>query len=371
MNIYHILFETSWASHNIFHLNDTEIEKVVSAYDHGKHKFFIKGEMYSFESLIKINIFKVDFKDSEEAIPSKKLADEGHIGKNELTEDAYVKYSGMLLLGKDVTTDFIRGDHGELLENSEAYNDSIAYKNSQTQSDLPSYDYAILTSSDIEYLSPLNSFINYEDRDTRLASGRSGTWKGNNKLKIATLALGNCGMVDAAIATTNLLIHFQPKFLIIVGGCKSRAVEELSISDIIVASKVYTFQKAKLNDKGIEGNWEVIETDKNLILKIEDSTDEFNVKLKSEGQLHIEPMAVSTAVIDKIGVIEDLAISKDKTTLGLEMEAYGVLRACQISNGGSTKALIVKALMDNEQDATAKNKVAAFVKNLIESNLLR
>jgi len=48
-------------------------------------------------------------------------------------------------------------------------------------------------------------------------------------------------------------------------------------------------------------------------------------------------MACSTAVINKKDELENIALEKDRKTVALEMESYGIARACKITNNGNTK----------------------------------
>ena len=45
-----------------------------------------------------------------------------------------------------------------------------------------------------------------------------------------------------------------------------------------------------------------------------------------------------------------VAEMKDRKTLGLEMEGYGINRVWQITNNGNTKALIIKSLMNKTSE---------------------
>jgi len=67
---------------------------------------------------------------------------------------------------------------------------------------------------------------------------------------------------------------------------------------------------------------------------------------------------------------------KDRKTLGLEMEGYGIARACQIANNGNTKSLIIKSVMDKTagKDDSVKKEAAQnsanFVMKIIEMGVV-
>lgn len=77
-------------------------------------------------------------------------------------------------------------------------------------------------------------------------------------------------------------------------------------------------------------------------------------------------MACSTMVINKEGFFEDTLKSIDRKTIAVEMESYGVARACRYANKGKTKPIIFKSVMDftfNKSDNDGKinwKKFAAY-----------
>ena len=93
--------------------------------------------------------------------------------------------------------------------------------------------------------------------------------------------------------------------------------------------------------------------------------------------IHFEPMACSTMVINKDGFFEDHIKYIDRQTIAVEMESYGVARACQFGNEGKTNWVIFKSVMDNmnQKDDRAKrfaaNTSALFLKHLIYDGILK
>ena len=81
-------------------------------------------------------------------------------------------------------------------------------------------------------------------------------------------------------------------------------------------------------------------------------------------------------VIDLEGFFEENITSVDINDLALEMESYGVSRACELVNNGNTKALIIKSAMDNTVDKVDGAKTyaawtsATFIKYVLENNLI-
>lgn len=240
-----------------------------------------------------------------------------------------------------------------------------------------------------------------------------GNLKGNPEKRIVATIPSATGMVDSAIIATQLLELFKPKFLLMSGVCG--AIEGTAIGDIVVAKNIFTFQKGKVSDiKDSEGNpIELFDADKNKIdhnklydangknisISIEkfeiehDTIIEFQLKDFIEPELkrikeeinksevlditnqkvniHLEPMACSTMVINKDGYFEEHIKSINRKAVAVEMESYGVARACQFGNEGKTKWIIFKSVMDNTKlkDDKAK-KLAAHTSALFLKELL-
>jgi len=241
--------------------------------------------------------------------------------------------------------------------------------------------------------------------------------KDKPEIKVVAAIQPKTGMVDAAIVATQIIELFKPKFLLMSGVCGGK--KNLKFGDVVLASKVFTFQKGKISDfldekgnliklfdkKGKEinitqicdkygnkvelqiENFEVEQESIDIDSLVKDDIDDYlksieekiNEPYKLEEQkieIHFEPMACSTMVINKDGYFEDKIKAIERKTVAVEMESFGVARACQIANNGETKCIIFKSVMDNmtKKDDKAK-KIAAytsaqFLKYLIIDNVL-
>lgn len=227
------------------------------------------------------------------------------------------------------------------------------------------------------------------------------------------------GMVDSAIIATQMLDLFKPKYLFMSGVCGG--VKDTNFGDIVLAKRVFTFQKGKVSeihdkkkkpidlyDKSGEkidydklfdtdGNQVKIsiekfqvEHDSILEFQLKDWTDPVLEDIKQEINkteivkiwgtpinIHFEPMACSTMVINKDGFFEDHIKCIDRQTVAVEMESYGVARACQFGNEGKTNWIIFKSVMDNmtKKDDRAKrfaaNTSALFLKHIVYDGVLK
>jgi len=205
-------------------------------------------------------------------------------------------------------------------------------------------------------------------------------------------------MVDSAIIATQMLEFFRPDYLIMTGVCGGSA--DYAFGDVIIASPIFAFQKGKVSDilqeddkkekvrlelynenneivdydhlYDKDGNQIAISVEKftpdndaacelsisitdALHPKLENITEKINTEIKrthmfaNEKRIKVEiaPMACSTMVINKEGYFEDTIKSINRKTAAVEMESFGVARACRFANGGKTNFLIFKSVMDH------------------------
>lgn len=261
------------------------------------------------------------------------------------------------------------------------------------------------------------------NEDESVINGIKKYWVGhlidNPSRKVVASIPSATGMVDSAIIATQMLDMFKPKYLIMSGVCGAK--EDTNFGDIVLASKIFTFQKGKISDIRDESGEqiELFDKDRNKINydqlyssngeKIKVTVEKFEVehdtiiefklkdfvephlekikeKINKEDTLaiqdksiniHFDGMACSTMVINKEGFFEDKIKVIDRKTVAVEMESYGVARACEFGNEGKTNWIIFKSVMDHtsKKGDTAK-KLAAhtsglFLKYLIYDGILK
>jgi nucleoside phosphorylase len=283
------------------------------------------------------------------------------------------------------------------------------------------YQYAIFTALYDEF-EPLDSFIDWDESksiNTGTTIYKVGKIKNTEKEVVGTWAR-KTGMIDAAILVTEMIHLFNPKYVIMPGVCGGE--EKTNFRDIIVATDVFLLGKGKIKDvteKDIEKKTnQKIElfyngndfnkyqlTDKEgkpvdiIIEKFEKENNseescsdiEYLIKPNSSKiledlnrvytdnekiNLHFEPMACSLSVIDKEDYFECNIKSIDRKTKAVEMESYGVARAVKLANGGKTKFIICKSVMDktsNKVDGYKKpaaNISVQFVKYILENDII-
>lgn len=302
-------------------------------------------------------------------------------------------------------------------------------------SPFPKIKYAIITAlykDEFEELKKVFEFPDDEQFKTNKKIFYKGYLRSNKSIEVVAAVPNSTGMLDSSIVATLLLEYFKPDYLLMSGVCG--ASSDYNFGDIIVAKQMFTFQKGKIsdikrkdeNDKLVkidlfdsnkapidynrvfdnDGNQVAISIEKfeiehdaiipldsffedSLNPKMETINEKINSTIKSEGffkdekriKIEIEPMACSTMVINKEGFFEDTIKSVHRKTAAVEMESYGVARACQFANHGQTKALIFKAVMDNTVNKSdtlggvnwkkfAAFTSAQFMKHLFEQKVI-
>ncbi|QQT46109.1 phosphorylase family protein [Sphingobacterium multivorum] len=243
--------------------------------------------------------------------------------------------------------------------------------------------------------------------------------KSDSSKKIVAIHLTETGVVDASVIATQMAEIFKPKIILMPGVCGGDV--STNVGDVIVAKKVFMFQKGKVSDikdekgeiiklydslkkeidpsnlqdengKKVALNIEKFEIEHNSICelhpvlkdvlepKLESIKDQINKELKPFGKeinIHLEPMACSTMVINKTGYFEQNVKAVDRKVIALEMESYGIARACEFANEGKTRFLIFKSVMDNMMNKVDGNNKsfagktsALFMKYLLQENIL-
>jgi len=278
--------------------------------------------------------------------------------------------------------------------------------------------FAIITALYEEFEDIKELFNWIEPYRTNKKEYKIGTLKGKDHIKVVASIPPKTGMVDSAIIATQMLEIFKPNYLLMSGVCGGKKGTKLG--DIVLASSVFTFQKGKLSDlRDDEGK--IIELydehkqkiDLSKVTDVNGKPIEITVELfekENEGQdidpllrdliepnlkkihelinshtkvesnkidIHFEPMACSSMVINKNGFFDKRIKSTERKTAAVEMESYGVARACVFANDGNTKFIIFKSVMDNtvQKDDLFKKQAAynsaQFLKHLLESEILK
>ncbi|WP_144885108.1 hypothetical protein [Lacibacter cauensis] len=110
---YNILIGTKWGKYNILLINGTELDKVLNAYEQGKETIFVKGNRYSFNELMDIQIFQFERNEIETADQLLEICRTNNLlSKSFIPGDHWISEEVLKKLGKRVTEHFIEDEFG-------------------------------------------------------------------------------------------------------------------------------------------------------------------------------------------------------------------------------------------------------------------
>jgi nucleoside phosphorylase len=239
---------------------------------------------------------------------------------------------------------------------------------SQKNQFVPEYgvQYAVITALEEDEMEQVLPWV---EKQGVIADGKHlieyGHVKGKPDKRIAYASQAATGMIDAAILASIMIQTFHPKILIMVGVLGGKP-EEVNIGDIVVATKVFTIDKGKIKSIGFQPELEVSNNDSSYITqlrrekkKLLSFISESDPTRKKLVNIHFGAIACVRQVIDLEGYFEENISPIDRKAVALEMESYGVARACELVNNGKTSVLIVKSAMDNTVDKVDDAKTYA------------
>ena len=185
-----------------------------------------------------------------------------------------------------------------------------------------------------------------------------GHLKENKDIKIAYASQQQTGMIDAAIVSSDLILKFNPKYLIMLGVLGGKP-DEVNIGDVVIATKVFTVDKGKIDKLGFHPEADSSDIIGAYITKIKSQKKEIERYVadkdetrNNEIKIHFGPIGCVGQVIDLEGYFEKKISKIDRKAVAIEMESYSIDRACKLVNNGNTKPLIIKGVMDNTREKT-------------------
>lgn len=301
-------------------------------------------------------------------------------------------------LGKNLEFPVLKYDEQSLewenvIKNKIRYD--LKYENSvENFSDVIKCDAAIICAVDnemdaLEYTFRDNEFnrINFgsDTTDYYLADIEAN----DKTLKVVYAQQREMGMAAASTLSLNIIHHFHPKYLIMVGIAAGIGPDK-NLGDIIVATEVWNYSSGKYIT-GEDGKIEFSPDPKHIILnsRIEsilkrDYTQQlFNIKkgwrnqtINSDLNLVLGPLACGAAVIGNSQIVDEMIKKHSRKTVGLDMESYGMFFAANYGVDNNTIPICLKSISDfaDEKKGDGFQKYASytsceFAKFLIENVL--
>jgi nucleoside phosphorylase len=185
-------------------------------------------------------------------------------------------------------------------------------------------------------------------------------------LRIVATASTSMGLTAAAIVTTQLIMQFRPRLIVMVGIAAGTRSGNKQFGDVLVADPSVDYNSGKVVDsKGIR---EFLPDPypiglnarlRSVLQKYESRREVFeSIRARWSGKLplqpnrlHIGPLGAADQVIDDPNRV--LEITKNwRKLVGVEMETYGVYRACHESPDPKPRTVSFKAVCDFAAEKT-------------------
>ena len=181
----------------------------------------------------------------------------------------------------------------------------------------------------------------------------------DRKIKLVYAQQKEMGMAAASTLSLNLIHHFQPKYLIMVGIAAGIGSEK-NPGDIIVATEVWNYSSGKYvtGDNGEivfspDPKYISLDSEIESILKRDYTQQLFNIKkawrhqnINNDLNLISGPLACGTAVIGNSKIVNQMIKQHSRKTVGLDMESYGMFFAANYGIDKSTIPICLKSISD-------------------------
>nr|WP_081648538.1 hypothetical protein [Pseudomonas sp. P818] len=227
-----------------------------------------------------------------------------------------------------------------------------------------SYDIALITALEHTELEAVLA-LPYEWKAVRFLNDITSYYSGvvtisdGSTKTIIACSSPRMGMAAAAVLATKVCIKFKPKILVMTGV--AAAIEgEARLGDILVADPSWDWGSGKLTMR--EGkplflsDPAQIPLDPNIAAKVRtlavsrEYLDEIYVGFKGKRPSHdlsvkVGPVASGAVVLEDPSTVE-LIRSQNRKTLGIEMEAYGIMSAAFYMGAERPVTIVIKSVCD-------------------------
>ncbi|MGN0805567.1 MAG: hypothetical protein ACI4MC_00890 [Candidatus Coproplasma sp.] len=209
--------------------------------------------------------------------------------------------------------------------------------------------------------------------------------KSGKTYKIIYARQSEMGMTVAITLTMKLIEHFRPRYVIMAGIAAGIAISEAAeqiYGDVLVADTIWNYTSGKfVSPDRTEirfGNVGFIP--RPAVVKVDEKTIEYVKQAaaspENQCRIHFGVMATGSAVVTNREIVNKQIHSMFKETIGLDMEAYGVVYATQNATAPRPIPLVIKSVCDyaNNEKSDQYQKFAAytsceFIKLLLEKFL--
>lgn len=225
------------------------------------------------------------------------------------------------------------------------------------QSRTPKVDVAIITAVQIEFETfkgIYSNWIEYTSQEDRMIYYCSDVSINGKIIKVLLTKQSKMGMTEAATLASKIIHKFKPDYMVMVGIAAS-TTKELKYGDIIIAEEVWDYASGKIVGEEFRPDAKYISVDRTLLHKVSnyDKNILFSISQKWRGKsIPFKLAAISgtfacgPAVIANENFVQERILKHSRKTIGIDMESFGILSACENSIYGSVKSLCIKSVSD-------------------------
>lgn len=189
--------------------------------------------------------------------------------------------------------------------------------------------------------------------------------------KIVYARQSEMGMTVAVTLTMKMIEHFRPQYMIMVGiaaGIARPDTVEQIYGDVVVADMIWNYTAGKFvspdrtdirfGNVGFIPRPAVVKTEESLLEYVKRAA----ASPQNQCHVHIGPMATGSAVVTNREIVNKQIHTMFEETIGLDMEAYGVVYAAQNATVPRPQALVIKSVCDyaNNEKSDQYQKFAAY-----------
>ena len=162
------------------------------------------------------------------------------------------------------------------------------------------------------------------------------------QVKVVASSAANMGLVASAILTTQAVIIFNPKLVIMVGIAAGVRGDDRGFGDILVADPAFDYSSGKLRSEqngGFSPDFRPIPANQAVISSIRRLANNSELfqeirrrfdgdKPRQSPKVFIGPFGSADQVVDDVSRIEEIREHQRKV-IGIDMETFAVYKACQ------------------------------------------
>jgi len=249
-------------------------------------------------------------------------------------------------------------------------------------------DFAIITAIEIEAKAVVSRLKDhtvkrFEDKDIRTYHCGTVPIPGTDqRYRVVVITLPSMGTISAANAVTDTIVHWNPRYVLMVGIAGGIPQDDLDLGDVLVAEQVVGYDYGKVTDQGIKPRDHVYPASALLLDRIRnfwDSawTQQVNVARPANTKRAVPKrfvglIASGNRVIASAEFREQLTRRWPKL-LAVETESEGVFAAV-FDRPNIRGTLVIRGISDMADECKsdawqeyAANAAAAFVENFLKN----